>query len=423
MALCSTAPTPCQWFPIWADLLDSRSGPRLHPSFSRSGSRRRPTHCHLLLRAAGISHDFRARLHHRRQANRTSCRTTRHGDAQADAGRHRTVLSASTTRPPNAMGPHVEGAGLHHNRRRGPGRLALRLTATSGIVLGWLARHPPGASSLCRCWLALRSARPTCPALGLRPSGLSPHQVGTGRRTGAMGVTWLKSHGQTLWVVVDGATPGAFPQATGRSGRHRRQSLRRTAALWTVPGPSPGHEAAHGSTATNASTWPSGPDQTRGWQRGVFDLYGKPTAKEVQDLPSDLAAGRRLASASCWSRKHAAGSPSFGTDAAASVADVLAAVADRFSLETAFRDVKEVVGAGQQQVRFIGATSERSLLLPVDLYHDRGVVALEPSRRRPRGAFGLAVGRCESSALARRQTAGVARQLAGEEIRTLVRAG
>src|SRR5579859_5653179 len=39
----------------------------------------------------------------------------------------------------------------------------------------------------------------------------------------------------------------------------------------------------------------------------------------------------------------------------ASVADVLGAVADRFSLETAFRDVKEVVGAGQQQVRFIGA--------------------------------------------------------------------
>src|SRR5687767_247181 len=36
-------------------------------------------------------------------------------------------------------------------------------------------------------------------------------------------------------------------------------------------------------------------------------------------------------------------------------ADILGLVADRFSLETAFRDVKEVVGAGQQQVRFVGA--------------------------------------------------------------------
>ena len=45
----------------------------------------------------------------------------------------------------------------------------------------------------------------------------------------------------------------------------------------------------------------------------------------------------------------------FCTDPNASVADILGAVADRFSLETAFRDLKEVVGAGCQQVRFIWA--------------------------------------------------------------------
>jgi hypothetical protein len=45
----------------------------------------------------------------------------------------------------------------------------------------------------------------------------------------------------------------------------------------------------------------------------------------------------------------------FCTDPAATVADILAAVANRFSLETCFRDLKEVVGAGQQQVRFVWA--------------------------------------------------------------------
>ena len=45
----------------------------------------------------------------------------------------------------------------------------------------------------------------------------------------------------------------------------------------------------------------------------------------------------------------------FCTDPAASVADVLGSVADRFSLETAFRETKEVVGAGQQPVRFLWA--------------------------------------------------------------------
>jgi hypothetical protein len=29
MALCTTTPTPCQWFSPWADLLDAHSAPRL----------------------------------------------------------------------------------------------------------------------------------------------------------------------------------------------------------------------------------------------------------------------------------------------------------------------------------------------------------------------------------------------------------
>jgi hypothetical protein len=45
----------------------------------------------------------------------------------------------------------------------------------------------------------------------------------------------------------------------------------------------------------------------------------------------------------------------FCTDPTATVADILGSVAGRFSLEIAFRDVKEVVGAGQQQVRFVRA--------------------------------------------------------------------
>ena len=45
----------------------------------------------------------------------------------------------------------------------------------------------------------------------------------------------------------------------------------------------------------------------------------------------------------------------FCTDGSASVADILTTVADRFSLEITFRDCKEVVGAGQQQVRFLWA--------------------------------------------------------------------
>lgn len=45
----------------------------------------------------------------------------------------------------------------------------------------------------------------------------------------------------------------------------------------------------------------------------------------------------------------------FCTDTSASVADILEMAADRFSLEITFRECKEIVGAGQQQVRFLWA--------------------------------------------------------------------
>jgi hypothetical protein len=43
----------------------------------------------------------------------------------------------------------------------------------------------------------------------------------------------------------------------------------------------------------------------------------------------------------------------FCTDANATVAEILMTVADRFSLEITFRDCKEIVRGGQQQVRFV----------------------------------------------------------------------
>ncbi len=43
------------------------------------------------------------------------------------------------------------------------------------------------------------------------------------------------------------------------------------------------------------------------------------------------------------------------TNVSANVAEILSTVADRFSLETTYRDCKELIGAGQQQVQFVWA--------------------------------------------------------------------
>ncbi len=143
MALCSTDPTPCQWFSQLADLLDARSAPRLLRLFLGAvvaAGRRTVTSW---LRAAGITHDFRS-------AYITVAAVAKHTDLMAArlarsalqpmrAGTDRLLLGIDDT-PTQRYGPHVEGAGLHHNPTPGPAGSPC-VYGHVWVVLGLLARH------------------------------------------------------------------------------------------------------------------------------------------------------------------------------------------------------------------------------------------------------------------------------------------
>ena len=94
--------------------------------------------------------------------------------------------------------------------------------------------------------------------------------------------------------------------------------------------------------------------QRRGWSTETFDLYGEQAVKRYKTFlatwrPAGGVIRVVLVDEPTGWRAY------FCTDPSASVADILATVADRFSLEITFRECKEVVGAGQQQVRFVWA--------------------------------------------------------------------
>src|SRR5213078_3813769 len=94
--------------------------------------------------------------------------------------------------------------------------------------------------------------------------------------------------------------------------------------------------------------------QRGGWATGTFDLYGKATAKRYKTF---VATWRPAGGAI---RVVLVDEPTgwvafFCSDPSATVADILVGVANRFALEIAVRDLKDVVGAGQQQVRFVWA--------------------------------------------------------------------
>src|SRR5262249_25467499 len=95
--------------------------------------------------------------------------------------------------------------------------------------------------------------------------------------------------------------------------------------------------------------------QRRGWTTEVLTLYGERVTKRYKTfLATWKPAGGLI-------RVVLVEEPTgwrayFCTDPSASGAGILETVADPFSLEISFRDCKEVVGAGQQQVRFVWAS-------------------------------------------------------------------
>jgi hypothetical protein len=131
--------------------------------------------------------------------------------------------------------------------------------------------------------------------------------------------------------------------------------LRKDAALRRVPGPKPpGRRGPAPTSGDRRIERAQRAGQRRGWTSDGFEQNGEPTRQRSTTF---VATGRPAGGAI---RVVRVDEPTgwvvfFCTDVSVTVAEILGAVADRFSLETAFRDCTEVVGAGQQQVRFVWA--------------------------------------------------------------------
>jgi hypothetical protein len=348
----------CQWFSRLAAALDRRSAPRLVLLFLGAVLARGRRTVTSWIRAAGLSDQFRpcyttvaaAGKKADDIAARLALAVVKPLVAQAE----RLTLALDDT-PTERYGPQVQGAGIHHNPTPGPAGSPY-VYGHVWVVLGLLVTH--------KAWGVI--ALPLLARLYVRKKdlpGIDPKHRPEFRTKLEMGVellrwasTWLGPLCKSLWVVTDGAYAKApFLKPALALGMTVVSRLRKDAALWTVPGPprpgQRGRPRIYGDCRINLAKRAG---QRRGWTTGVFDLYGKPTVKRYKTF---LATWRPVGGVI---RVVLVEEPSgwvafFCTDPKATVADILMTVADRFSLETAFRDCKEVVGAGQQQVRFVWA--------------------------------------------------------------------
>jgi DDE superfamily endonuclease len=351
-------PAPCHWFSQIASALDRRSAPRLALLFLGAILARGRRTVTAWIRAAKLSDQFRpcytAVAAAGRKADGIAARLAMEAVRPLIADAERLTLALDDTPTPR-YGPHVQGAGVHHNPTPGPAGSPY-VYGHVFVVLGLLAAH--------EAWGVV--ALPLLARLYVRKAdlpGIDPKHRPAFRTKLQLAVellrwakTWLGLFEKPIWVVADGAyAKAAFLKPAQGLGMTVVSRLRKDAALRTVPGPRPpgrrGRARIYGEDKIDLAKRAG---QRRGWTTGVFDLYGERTVKRYKTFlatwrPAGGVIRVVLVDEPTGWRAY------FCTDPSAGVADILEAVADRFSLETAFRDCKEIVGAGQQQVRFVWA--------------------------------------------------------------------
>jgi hypothetical protein len=351
-------PAPCQWFSRLAAALDRRSAPRLALLFLGAVLARGRRTVTSWIRAAGLSghfqHCYTAVAAAGKRAETIAAFLVLTVVKPLLSGVERLMLALDDT-PTQRYGPHVQGAGVHHNPTPGPAGSPY-VYGHVFVVFGLLATHPAWGVIALPLLARLYVRKKDLPAIDPkhRPAFRTKLEMGVELLRWAK--KWLGLLEKPIWVVVDGAYAKAnFLKPAKELGMTVVSRLRKDAALWTVPGPKPaGRRGPAPTYGKDKVSLAKRAGQRRGWSSKVFDLYGKPTRKRYKTF---VATWRPAGGAI---RVVLVEEPSgwvafFCTDVSAPVTDILTAVADRFSLEITFRDCKEVVGAGQQQVRFIWA--------------------------------------------------------------------
>jgi hypothetical protein len=260
------------------------------------------------------------------------------------------ILLGMDDSPTSRYGRHVEGAGVHHNPTPGPAD-GKWMYGHSWVTLAWLANHPLwGVIALpLRSMLYVREI--DVPKLAEKYDW----EFHTKHQLGVELLTWFTQSMRALgievkvWLTVDGAyatRPFLLPVLD--MGIVVASRLRKDACLHDLP-----PAGSHGNRiyGKNKISLAKRAGHRRGWQTITYRCRRGEVTRSYKTFlaTSQLISGQirvvilRMEDGS-WV-------PYFCTDTSAEVRDILEAVAARWAIEEHFHDVKEVWGAGQQQVR------------------------------------------------------------------------
>ena len=312
------------------------------------------------LRAAGISTDFSDYYYFiaavGRKAKPIATRLLLLLLKRLPSGDH--ILFALDDTPTKRYGPKVQGAGIHHNPTPGPAD-AKFLYGHIWVTLAWVVRHPLWGT----IGLPLRAA------LYIRQKDIAslPEKLGwkfqTKLQQGAALVVWawliVAEAGKRLWIVADGAyAKRPFLKPLRTLGVVVVSRLRKDAALYDLPRkPKKGQRRGPGRPRTYGKKRISLAKRAaakRGWRTIECVQYGKTVTKQYKSFLATYHPAYGMI------RVVIVQEPDgceffFSTDPEVSVQEILEAFADRSAIEQIFHDIKEVWGAGKQQLRYLWA--------------------------------------------------------------------
>ena len=266
------------------------------------------------------------------------------------------ILAIIDDTPTKRYGPKVEGADIHRNPTPGPADQKY-LYGHIWVTLSLAVRHPRfGALALpLRAMLYVRQKTmatiPKC-----RGWTFATKLVLAARL-----VEWiapiLKKAGKTLWIVVDGGyTKAPFLRRAVRAGVTVIGRLRKDAALRDLPPKlrrgqrrGRGRPRKYGKNKISLAKRAAHPG---GWETAECTVYGEKVTKCYKTFLATYRPAGGLIRVIIVLEDHD-WFPFFSTDPNATAVEIIEAFADRATIEQDFHDVKEVWGAGQQQVRNI----------------------------------------------------------------------
>jgi hypothetical protein len=310
------------------------------------------------LRAAGVSDDFRDYYYFLAPLGRKS---------KSIATRLLTLLLRELPLPDRLLvviddsptkryGPHVEGADIHRNPTPGPADQTY-LYGHIWVTLSLALRHPVFGTLALPLRAMLYVRRKTMPTIPKYRRWRFRTKLILAAKLVEWAAAIVKMVGRILWVVVDGGyTKRPFLKRVLNAGVVVIGRLRKDAALRDLPPKlKKGQRRPRGRPrkyGKHRISLAKRAGQRRGWKTIECVLYNETVAKTYKTFLATYGPVGGIIRVVLVKEDHG-WFAFFSTDPNASVVEILEAFADRATIEQDFHDVKEVWGAGQQQVRNI----------------------------------------------------------------------